>query len=1206
MNRTRNHPRRPHRLPGASRQWWALPAAFLATVLALPVNAGVTIPDEPMTTGTRVPPNLLFVLDNSGSMREETMPDTIANVSTINIKNQTYVRNVIYYNPAKNYLPWVDPTGKEMTGGTSYYAAYSSNSRVAPFDTTTVNLSDKTQTYYIPKNPADSTTFGNVANYWRYQILTSGAVERSEWDGTRSQAVVPTGYPATGLTANSGDTITMFPLATVSLPANAINMVVEATGAGNAKLYLGQGFAPTTVSTTDRRETSATTKTIPKSNPAAGDWYIALAPRVTTGYSNVTVTVTYQLNTDGCKDGGWINCTSMTPTGRSEADERTNFATWYSYHRTRFKVAKNGAGRAFSQIGTNYRVGYRNIWNDMPNSNTTIAGDGVVWPAGGKWNTHPITRAKPIPVTRNEGLFDDPSGTTGANNNRTAWFQRLYYEDGGSSTPLRRALWNAGNYFETDKDADGPWGPGKPDEQFTCRQSYTILTTDGYRNDDSKDTPGFDYTTVGKTVGEQDGDFPRPYWGGNQADTLADIAMRYWKTDLRPDMPNNVPSSIDDPATHQHMVTFSVSIGAAGTLNPETDLPDITSGAKSWPDSKNLTASSIDDLWHAAVNGRGKYVLADDPDKFTKALQDALTEIEKRNSSYSNVASSSVSLDTNTLVFNASYEQGSWMGDVVARSASNPTDVKWHASIGSWSSRTIITSEKGAGATFPTTDQKAALERLGGKFNYPVTGEQNADYIRGDASLEGANAPKLRKRTGVLGDIINSSPAYDTETDTLYVGANDGMLHAFNAKNGQEVFAYIPSIINWGLLSTLSRGDYVHKYFVDGPIVVSPRSLTAAKKNILVGSLGRGGKGLYALDVTNPTSMSASNFKWEIADTTGKNMGLVLGKPLLANVRNGSTTPAVVVANGPNSTNERAVLIVLDMNTGKVIREIDTGEGSAALPNGLSAPTGVYRADGKTLAYVYAGDLQGNVWKFDLSKNSASDWIAIKLFTATHGAKTQPISSGVTVAIDPVTSKRWVFFGTGRFLTTDDANGATTDVQTMYGFMEDDKKTLTRADLTGRTIITTGKTGGYEVRGFEKKTALPSTSNGWYIDLPDKGERIVQNAQVVATFLVTASMKPAGDACSSSGGGYINALDAFTGTSTGGSYFDLNGKGDKSDSTVNGVPVGSVNVEGGMPTLPNLLRGLLVVGGSAGSDVRYIDTLEPRWDRVAWHEVRTD
>ena len=114
MNRTRNHPRRPHRLPGASRQWWALPAAFLATVLALPVNAGVTIPDEPMTTGTRVPPNLLFVLDNSGSMREETMPDTIANVSTINIKNQTYVRNVIYYNPAKNYLPWVDPTGKEM------------------------------------------------------------------------------------------------------------------------------------------------------------------------------------------------------------------------------------------------------------------------------------------------------------------------------------------------------------------------------------------------------------------------------------------------------------------------------------------------------------------------------------------------------------------------------------------------------------------------------------------------------------------------------------------------------------------------------------------------------------------------------------------------------------------------------------------------------------------------------------------------------------------------------------------------------------------------------------------------------------------------------------------------------------------------------------------------------------------------------------
>ena len=135
---------------------------------------------------------------------------------------------------------------------------------------------------------------------------------------------------------------------------------------------------------------------------------------------------------------------------------------------------------------------------------------------------------------------------------------------------------------------------------------------------------------------------------------------------------------------------------------------------------------------------------------------------------------------------------------------------------------------------------------------------------------------------------------------------------------------------------------------------------------------------------------------------------------------------------------------------------------------------------------------------------------------------------------------------------------------------------------------------------------MPATSDGWYIDLPDEGERIVQDAQVVSTFLITASMKPSGDACSSSGSGYINALDAFTGTSAGGSYFDLNGKADTGDSTVGGVPGGSVNVGGGMPTLPNLLRGLLVVGGSGGADVSSIDTLAPRWDRVSWRELRAD
>ena len=1207
-----SHPLLGMRDKRVARPWWVAPAACLATVLALPVNAGIVVPTEPLTTGARVPPNVLFVLDNSGSMSETRLPDSIPNVSTINIKNQTFIRNKIYYNPYKVYLPWVDSTGATMNGGRNYNDAYSGTDRIPPFDNSTTDLQTSTQSYYVPKDPVDTAAHGNVSGYYRYQILTSGAVQRSEWDASRSEAVVAPGYPVGGLSGTG--TTTMYPLPIVTLPANVVNMVVVATGAGNAKLYIRQNAAPDTVTFTDSRVTSSATKTITRNNPGAGDWHIGLSERVPGGFSGVTVTVTYQVNSDGCTGGGWVNCTNATPTGRSDADERTNFATWYSYHRSRYKVAKAGAGRAFAELGSNYRLGYRNIWNNMP----------ITGSAGGvNWATHPITRAKPIPVTRNGGLFDDPNGVAGADNNRSAWYQRLYAETGSSATPLRKALWDAGNYFASDTTADGPWGPGDVKDQYICRQSFTILTTDGYRNDDSSNSPTYDYTGAGKTVGEQDdaagslitsptGETytysPQRPFRAPQANTLADIAMYFWKTDLRTDLDNKVPKSADDPAFWQHMTTFSVSIGAEGTLNPATDLPAITSGGLNWPVSENLQPNSIDDLWHAAVNGHGSFVLANDPDAFTQALRDALASITERTSSYSNVASNSVSLDTDSQVFNASYVSGAWTGSLSARDVSASgvsSTVSWNATIGS--SRTIITSDGTTGAVFPTSDQLIALARGGGVSNYPVTGTENADYIKGDQTKEGGYAPRLRERVSLLGDIIGSSPAYVEDTNTIYVGANDGMLHAFNAKDGKEVFAYIPNIINWGWLSTLSRGDYAHRYFVDGPIVVSNKTLTPGK-NVLVGTLGRGGKGLYSLDVTNPGSFGAGNVKWERAETPDSNMGLVVGKPIIAKVRNGTPKPAVVIGNGVNSANERAVLIVMDLETGAVIREIDTGAGSATLPNALSTPTGVYSIDGKTLAYVYAGDLLGNVWKFDLTSNTPGAWSVSKLFTATNaGGDAQPITSGIAVALEPSTNKRWIFFGTGRYMTVEDADPANNTSQSMYGFV-DDGSTITRAGLAERKIEVTGEAvSGFQVRGFQKKEALPSGAKGWFIDLPGAGERIVQDAQVVSTFLLTASMMPAGEACEADGSGFINALDAFTGTSAGGSYFDLDGDGQSAnDQTSDGRPVGSINIEVGMPTLPNLLRGLIVVGGTGGGGVRSATTLRPQFDRVSWREIRVD
>src|SRR5690606_37644807 len=146
---------------------------------------------------------------------------------------------------------------------------------------------------------------------------------------------------------------------------------------------------------------------------------------------------------------------------------------------------------------------------------------------------------------------------------------------------------------------------------------------------------------------------------------------------------------------------------------------------------------------------------------------------------------------------------------------------------------------------------------------------------------------------------------------------------------------YVPGIIGIHDLGTLSRGDYAHKWFVDGPVTVSSRHLTT-NRNILVGTLGKGGKGLYALDVTDPAAATAAGlFKWERAETSGNNMGLVLGRPILANV---GGTPSVVIGNGINSVRGRAVLVVMNADTGAVTWEIDTGAGSVDQPNGLSAP----------------------------------------------------------------------------------------------------------------------------------------------------------------------------------------------------------------------------------------------------------------------------
>lgn len=1098
-------------------------AGFFATMLALPASAQIEIPDDPLTTGARVAPNILFILDDSGSMAFDYMPDDAPS----GFRRQSYASNTLYYDPSKTYEPWMGADGNRLTGGTSFNAVYGSFNRVGGntidlrnsdscrrYNNNTDATNDEfssgatqvcgglnTTTFYVPKTAANAGS-SSQGDYYRFQIHSDGAVIRSDW-GARSGS----------------------------------------------------------------------------------------SPNYNRG-----------LNNRGCSTSTgsqWRNCTQVLPASSprtTEAQERANFATWFSYHRTRMKAAKAGASEAFAQLDGNVRVGFRTIHNRNP-FNIPV-GDG------------------------NDGRFvdnDDDPQTPGneSTTSRSTWYARLRAPIGYSGTPLLSALTGAGEYF-SQSAASGPYGPESGANQLTCRQNFSILTTDGYWNSESVSLGNVDGTNGATIEGPNNQSYrytaAAPFRDG-YSNTLADVAMHYWKRDLRTEahMTNNVPSSTANPAFWQHMVTFGISIGFT-TSRGWSSVSDVPANPN-WPDPQvsNTSGSAsiparIDDLLHAAVNGRGEFVAASDPAEFANGLAAALATISERTSSASNVAANSVSLDTDSKVFNASYVSGLWTGTLTAREvdADGLGSVLWNASIPAWNTRRVFTSSGSVGATFPTASQTSSLARGGGPANYEVTGTDNANYLKGERRLEANRDGTLRVRTSILGDIINSSPAYVADTETIYVGANDGMLHAFNAANGQELFAFVPSILDFNALASLSKGDYNHRYFVDGPVVVSSRSLTPGK-NILVGTLGRGGTGIYALDVSSPSTFGASSFKWDMKETDGENMGKVLGKPLITKVA-GKANPVVVIGNGVNSKNHKAVLIIVDAETGAVVREIGTdGSGTAAQPNGLFTPTGVYGSDGRTLAYVYAGDMLGNVWKFDLTNPVSSTWSAQRIFTAVDGDDNrQPITAGVAVSTHPVTNKRWIFFGTGRFLTNEDASIDNTDVQSMYGFI-DDGVPVSRGELTRRTVdIGSATVNGYPVRGFEARDALPEGSRGWYLDLPERGERIVQDAQVVSTFLVTASMIPSGSACDADGTGYINALDAFTGTSAGGSYFDLDGDGSTNDDAIGDRPVGSVNLGVGMPTLPSLLRRLLVTGGSGGSGLGGANTLAPRWDRASWREIRGD
>ncbi|MBB1074721.1 pilus assembly protein [Rhodoferax sp. 4810] len=724
------------------------------------------------------------------------------------------------------------------------------------------------------------------------------------------------------------------------------------------------------------------------------------------------------------------------------------------------------------------------------------------------------------------------------------------------------------------------------------------------------------------------------------------------------------------PLAKKSDITFTPSTTATATL-----LKDPLWYAAKWGGFTDLNGNNQPDKteeWDADKNGMpDTYFLVQNPLKLKEALSNAFRTASEKSSSASNVIANSTSTSADTVVFQARFDAKYWSGDLVAypvdADAGVSTTVVWRASdnIPAPSSRNVvIRTPSGATENFVWADLDTADRALLDTDPSSVDNSQDVvNYLRGDHTKEFKNTGgTFRDRSAnVLGDIVHSSPFYVKETETVFVGGNDGMLHAFKANNsltpplsdaGTEVFGFIPSEVV-SRLKNLTSVAYDHEYFVDGDVVVTPRTIPitpeTGDKNLLFATLGRGGKGLFGLNVTTPTSFSTSDFLWEYTpagDTTAASdadLGYMLGRPIYAKMNTDiDPDPAVVVANGAvivgngyNSTSGKAVLYIYIIdNTGQIssIKKLDT---LADGDNGLSTP-GVYDADGNgTVDFIYAGDLKGNVWKFDVSDADPANWkvdltctttTCTPLFVAKDASNNlQPITAPITVAINNVTGdthegKRFLFFGTGSYFRTTDP--ADTAIQTWYGLIDEAAAISGRSALIERSMIagtftdtTTTPDTTWPVRAFSIPAAGDMLSkNGWFIDLDlPAGERIITKSNIyklALPSLVSSSIIPeTSDPCSAGGTGYINVVSPFTGGAVGTGILDVNNNKNYADDLLSGYTIGSVDVGVGMPSEAIQVGRFLIVGGTdpikpvGGAPVNLGSQFK---GRISWREIIKD
>lgn len=939
--------------------------------------------------------------------------------------------------------------------------------------------------------------------------------------------------------------------------------------------------------------------------------------------------------------GGANRTDCANPNSCTFAEEQQNYANWNTYYSSRLKAAQAGIGRAFYELTDKVRVGYGSI-----NSGTTTV--------DGTDTSTVIQGVRKFNAT--------------AKSNFLTW---LYAVNANGYTPLRRAMDDVGKYFERTKDASSPWAdsPGQTSygEFKSCRQSYHILMTDGYWNKAAAGT-----TAAQANVDNTDGTLITNDLGGtkiqykavspykdNSENTLADVAAYYWKRDLQPNIKNKVSPSSDDPAYWQHMVNFTVSFGLDGSLTYSADtLQKLINGTVSWPtisadDKDKEIPKKIDDLWHAAVNSRGGFYSAGDPQAFVDALTDAFVQVQARTGSSSAMVSNTARLGTNSRIYQASFSSGDWSGELTAyplnSSDGSLGSAVWQASkkLPAASARNIYTRTTSPAKTVLfswdklDSSQQAALNN-----NAAGTADGNGAlrlaWLRGDQSRELSQANGLfRTRTNLLGDIVNSSPAMVSNQDygvgdasfvtskadrppMLYVGANDGMLHAFKEADGVEQFAYIPAE-TVSKLNKLTDKEYAksHQYLVDGSPKVGDAKLGGKWKTVLLGSTGAGGKSVFALDVTDPTKFGTSSVLWEF---TSADMGYTIPQPTMGQLADDSWV--ALIPNGYDSTEQEGKLVVLDLANGSPVNVLQTNASLSGKLNGLSTPVPVDLDGDRKTDLLYAGDLLGNLWRFDVRSSDSTDWSTRLIYTACVDANCstsnrQPITARPMVIAHP-NGGVMVLFATGSYFTNEDRSSI--QLQALYGVwdkLEASPILIAKSDLVQQSIL--AEVSATSTRVISNNEVNYGSKRGWYLNLltpglsTGVGERVITDIQLREDQLVVTSMLPSTDPCDYGGKSWLLELAPLTGSRLSYPVFDINNDG-KIDSNDNQT----VTIDGQSVTLPASGKGfdeiltksafvekidgtteIKYASGSSGSIKQTLEIISPNAKgRQSWRQLR--